>query len=678
MTGLAGDPVPALAALDTLIAVELHRLRARYALSLDEFRGLFVSDAMVDALLARQAPPPAPVDLGAQVTRLAMPMRGISARMTLCPHSAAMLTLAMAPELDARYPTLFAYLNDDVTRRWPTLDLAQRLLLAPGDTGGARRLRASLGPAGTLAGSGLVLPAGSEEGGRPLLLQAWRAAPAVSHYVLDLPGQPMAGLHLLDQAPVSATRTLDAPVALLVAGAAGSGRTAIAAAWAGTFGRPALLFTPGLSDNQPLAALARQACLAARLLNAVLVLDARLHTAPSPMAGFDPAVPLAVVVDSLAGWRTALAPRLVLTRQAGVPTAPERAALWRSALADQRIEAPCTGIEHVAGRFQLTAGAIRQASMRMRIEGPARVADQAALLTAARAEGAAELGGLARPVRLTARWDDLILPDGALRQLRDFAAAIALRGQVFGDWGFGAVGRGTGDGLAALFSGGSGTGKTMSAAIIAGELGLDLWRIDLASTVSKYIGETEKNLDRLFSSAGTANAILFFDEADALFGKRGEVKDSHDRYANIEIAYLLQRLEEHPGVVILATNLSRNLDTAFLRRLPFVIDFPMPDATGRARLWRLAIPPDAPLGRSVDLAALAQRHELSGGDIRSAALEAAFLAAAKGGAIDADVLDIAVRRQLMKRGQLPGAPSRAVPVGTRRLNGDAEGRHATA
>src|SRR5690606_29518393 len=164
--------------------------------------------------------------------------------------------------------------------------------------------------------------------------------------------------------------------------------------------------------------------------------------------------------------------------------------------------------------------------------------------------------------------------------------AVATRTQVFEHWGFAAVGRGGSTGLAALFSGGSGTGKTMSAAIIAAELGLDLWRIDLAATVSKYIGETEKNLDRLFSAAGVGNAILFFDEADALFGKRSEVKDSHDRYANVEIAYLLQRLEDHPGVVILATNLSRNLDAAFLRRLPFVIEFPLPDDGAREALWR--------------------------------------------------------------------------------------------
>ncbi len=225
-------------------------------------------------------------------------------------------------------------------------------------------------------------------------------------------------------------------------------------------------------------------------------------------------------------------------------------------------------------------------------------------------------------------------------------------------WGFGAVGRGNSQGLAALFSGGSGTGKTMSAAIIAAEIGLDLWRIDLAAIVSKYIGETEKNLDRLFSAAGTANAILFFDEADALFGKRSEVKDSHDRYANIEIAYLLQRLEDHDGVVILASNLSRNLDTAFLRRLPFVVDFPLPDAAGRAALWRMALPRQAPLCPKVDFAELARRFELSGGDIRIAALEAAFLAAARGSRIDQDALDTAIRRQLMKRGQLPGTPAR--------------------
>ena len=196
-------------------------------------------------------------------------------------------------------------------------------------------------------------------------------------------------------------------------------------------------------------------------------------------------------------------------------------------------------------------------------------------------------------------------------------------------WGFGRK-LAQGKGVTALFAGPSGTGKTMAAEVIAGELGLDLYKIDLAGVVSKYIGETEKNLDRIFAAAEDANAILFFDEADALFGKRSEVRDAHDRYANIEIAYLLQKMEEYDGVAILATNLRSNLDEAFVRRLAFTVHFPFPDEADRRRIWRGIWPAATPLAADVDLDFLAAQFKLSGGNIKNIALAAAFLAAADG------------------------------------------------
>jgi SpoVK/Ycf46/Vps4 family AAA+-type ATPase len=216
---------------------------------------------------------------------------------------------------------------------------------------------------------------------------------------------------------------------------------------------------------------------------------------------------------------------------------------------------------------------------------------------------------------------------------------------VHEDWGF--AGRGArGLGIAALFAGESGTGKTMAAEAIANEVRLDLFRIDLASTVSKYIGETEKNLARLFDAAEASGAVLLFDEADALFGKRSEVKDSHDRYANIEIAYLLQRIEAYRGLAILTTNLKSSLDKAFMRRIRFVVQFPFPDEAMRERLWRRQLPARAPLA-AIDYAALA-RAPLSGGHIRAAALQAAFAAAARGSVIDGDLLTQAMRGEFAK------------------------------
>jgi SpoVK/Ycf46/Vps4 family AAA+-type ATPase len=204
----------------------------------------------------------------------------------------------------------------------------------------------------------------------------------------------------------------------------------------------------------------------------------------------------------------------------------------------------------------------------------------------------------------------------------------------------------------ALLAGNSGTGKTMAADVMANALGLDLYRIDLSAVVSKYIGETEKNLDAIFREAERSNAILFFDEADALFGKRSEVKDAHDRYANIETAYLLQRMEEYSGIVILATNLKMNLDEAFVRRLHFVVDFPMPDEPFRKRIWEGAVPPEAPLGNDIDWDFLARQFKVSGGNIKNAVVAGAFLAAGEGQPIGMSHLVRGMRREYQKLGRM--------------------------
>jgi SpoVK/Ycf46/Vps4 family AAA+-type ATPase len=241
-----------------------------------------------------------------------------------------------------------------------------------------------------------------------------------------------------------------------------------------------------------------------------------------------------------------------------------------------------------------------------------------------------------------------------LRRLREFAAAIRAREQVFRGWAF-VRGSGGSTSLRALFAGASGTGKTMSAAVIARAIGLDLFRIDLSAVVSKYIGETEKNLERIFQAAEGSNAILFFDEADALFGKRSEVKDAHDRYANIEVAYLLQRMETYDGVLILATNLAKHIDEAFSRRIHVDIDFPLPDEAQRARLWRQLIPAEAPTSPDVDYEFLARQFPLTGGEIRNVALAAGFLAAYEDTDIAMTHLVRAIARQRRKQGKLPTA-----------------------
>jgi SpoVK/Ycf46/Vps4 family AAA+-type ATPase len=244
-----------------------------------------------------------------------------------------------------------------------------------------------------------------------------------------------------------------------------------------------------------------------------------------------------------------------------------------------------------------------------------------------------------------------VVPDRQLDALHSISAYLRHRDQVLGDWGYERrVAKS--QGLKILFAGESGTGKTMAAQVLAAELGLEIFRVDLATTVSKYIGETEKNLDRIFGAAEGSNAILFFDEADALFGKRSEVGDSHDRYANIEVAYLLQKMEGYPGAVILATNFRRNIDDAFVRRLDFVIDFPFPEAEDRRRIWDRVLPEQAPRADDVDLDFLAEKFKLSGGAIRNCSLAAAFQAADDDGPIGMSHLVRAVAQEYGKQGRL--------------------------
>ncbi|GAB2502757.1 ATP-binding protein [Pseudoxanthomonas sangjuensis] len=262
------------------------------------------------------------------------------------------------------------------------------------------------------------------------------------------------------------------------------------------------------------------------------------------------------------------------------------------------------------------------------------------------------LDALAQRIDSGTTLDDLVLPDAQLAMLRDIGRQLRHRRRVYRDWGF-AARSSRGLGLAALFAGESGTGKTMAAEAIANAAGLDLYRVDLASTVSKYIGETEKNLKRIFDAAEASGAVLLFDEADALFGKRSEVKDSHDRYANIETAYLLQRIEAYRGLAILTTNMKNALDKAFLRRIRFVVQFPFPDEAARVELWRRQFPAQAPLDPEIRWEPLA-RLQLAGGHIRGIALNAAFMAAHEDAAISQRHLTAAAHAELAKLERSPG------------------------
>jgi hypothetical protein len=310
------------------------------------------------------------------------------------------------------------------------------------------------------------------------------------------------------------------------------------------------------------------------------------------------------------------------------PSPAEQHDLWQKALGPLAQELNGQ-IEALITQFDLGIQGIHAVSAEV-LEGLSEGREEAPgaiLWEACRAQSRPRLDDLAQRIEPAATWDELVLPESQRQILREVAAHVRQRARVYETWGFAAKGA-RGLGISALFAGASGTGKTMAAEVLASELRLDLYRIDLSQVVSKYIGETEKNLRRVFDAAEEGGAILLFDEADALFGKRSEVKDSHDRYANIEVSYLLQRMESYRGLAILTTNMKNALDTAFLRRIRFVVQFPFPDAEQRAEIWRLIFPPGTPT-EGLDMSKLA-RLNVAGGNIRNIALNAAFLAADAG------------------------------------------------
>jgi hypothetical protein len=323
--------------------------------------------------------------------------------------------------------------------------------------------------------------------------------------------------------------------------------------------------------------------------------------------------------------------RLGLTYDVNKPTSAEQRALWHSLLGNDapRLEA---AVEHVVSQFSLNpsviAAAVQGAWGRLTAEqdkDSANVEDVGVVLwDLCRTQSRPRLDDLAQHIEPAANWDDLVLPQEQREVLREICMHVRQQARVYDDWDFQSKSRRR-LGVSALFAGLSGTGKTMAAEVLASELRLDLYRIDLSAVASKYIGETEKNLRRLFDAAEDGGAILFFDEADALFGRRSEVEDSHDRYANIEVSYLLSRMEAYRGLAILTTNLKDALDPAFLRCFRFIVQFPFPDQAEREAIWHGIFPAATPT-EDLDYARLAQLN-LAGGDIRNIALKAAFLAA---------------------------------------------------
>jgi AAA+ superfamily predicted ATPase len=579
------------------------------------------------------------------------------------------LLLALAPALDVRYERLYGFLQDDVTRKRPTPNLGLDLLCAPGAERWAHLARFSA-DAPLFRQRLLEQVADSPHPAPNSLGQPLKVDDAVSAWLLGgaqlaAELQPFAELQPAAPAPADAVIIEPIRAALERAGGEevwlfhGPDRAAqLAAARALAQRRQCPLLTVDWEA-------ARRQASAAQLLRLALR-DARLHQAVVMLLGWGHgdetaassaevfAHPATIILASAEAWQPAGVERRRRAWRLAFPTPgfEQRRRLWQHFLggADYDVAA-------LASQFALQSDQIRDAVATAHDLAAQRAGPEASALTeddlrlAARAHSNPRLGQLARKIKPRYQWADIILPPDQILILREIVAMVRSRPRVLEDWG---VGRklASSAGVTVLFAGAPGTGKTMAADIIAAELGLDLYKIELSGVISKYIGETEKNLERIFSEAQSSNAILFFDEADSIFGKRSEVKDAHDRYANIEISYLLQRMEAYDGVTVLATNLRANLDEAFTRRLQFAVDFPFPDDADRLRLWQTLFPPEVPRAADLDLERLARRFKLSGGNIRNVIVTAAYLAASDSGQVTMHHLLHGIRRELQKMGRL--------------------------
>ncbi|MDX3500634.1 ATP-binding protein [Streptomyces sp. ATCC51928] len=586
------------------------------------------------------------------------------------------LLIALVPDLDDRFEAFYGYLNDDVSRRRPSIGLALGLCgVALSDPAARARLAAGA----PLRAGGLLL---AEDLNRPFLSRALRVPDRVAAHLLgdDTPDPRLADLlapwqavpGVGDPAPLAGVLAEGGALAYLSEDQGGAG-TALAASALRAAGRRVLgLDLARLAEDPSPAEAVRALVREARLTGAGLVcapLDAVARERPGLLRLLT-ATPVPTVLVGRAPWDASwsAAPPLLLHAPRVEPSA--RGALWREAYeqvagfgaghasgltagASTPSLPPAIAPDHLLAPFLLTpeqiTGAARSAAQAARLAGGELTEDH--VRRGARAQNAAGLDRLARRIEPTVTWDDLVLPPDTHTQLRELTARARHRDRVLGEWGM-RPGGGRGRGVSALFAGDSGTGKTMSAEVIAADLGLDLYTVDLATVIDKYVGETEKNLERIFTEAAGVNGVLLFDEADAIFGKRSDVKDAHDRYANVESAYLLQRMESFDGLAILATNLRANLDDAFTRRLDLVIDFPVPDPEQRLLLWDRCLGPALPRGTDLDLPFCAENFELAGGNIRSIAVTSAYLAADTGGAVTMETVIHAIQREYQKLGRL--------------------------
>ena len=642
MSGLAAEHLRVrLAELhQALRAAVDHQSRAAAALTRPDLTPFCVTDEQVEALLGRvdafaeaMTEPPSvsrPDPEGEQHLRrlaasrgVALPLDTLATRFGLTRAEQDALLLVAAPELDAGYERVYAFIVDNLNRRAPSVELL--LTVAARTPPDRLALRRALAPAGRLRRYGLVLAYGEAptELARELALGT-----GVFEYLMGWLGD--AGLVGHDPGEVtvpepwvvspylSAERVTGLAKALAAGGVdvvglwgcPPDGQVDAAITLAAAAGRPLRRMTSDPESDLRLAA----------ALGAVLWLPTDGAPDEPPGALLRSRVP--ICLTGVTPWRPAalLAARAYAELTVPAPAFPERRAMWSAAFP------ALTGgqLEDLAARYRMSAGELRAvaavADTDARLSGTGitgHVDEAIATVTRGRNNSAVQAIVPRRGIA------DLVLPEAQRNQITEIASAFRAWPRIAESWGFAAKSTG---GIKALFTGEPGTGKTMSAEVVTGLLGLELLKVDLAQVVSKWVGETEKNMEAVFQQAEDSHAVLLFDEADALFGKRGDVKHGTDRYANLEVGYLLQRLEVSDGLIILTSNLKENIDPAFTRRFHFVVHFPRPGLAERHLLWQLAFPPEAPLAADVDLEALC-RLDMTGASITAAARTAALTAA---------------------------------------------------
>jgi ATP-dependent 26S proteasome regulatory subunit len=688
-----------LARMDILIQRELHRWQLAGQNPQDAFRGLYISDSDANALIRRplgtswgQTISLAPEENQAfeaaleranfqiqELSELAHNegktprLEQLAADFKLDRFDLDVLLICLAGSFDLRYERIYGYLQDDVTRKRPTVNLVLDLLCDPGP---CRLPKLShFAPDAPLFRNNL-LEWGNEPGNSkpPVLSQTLVVDESITSWLTGR-YQPYADLDklvslcqphkaetdglLLDMDIQQFGASLKKQPIIVLYGPDQVSQEAAARYIAMQSGSPLLITSWASASESPhsLAWILHLVLRDARLIGAIpLFLGWEVGTGDKGLTCNSLAElvshPGTIILSGQSNWQVKgiERQRSIVSIEFPIPTYSQRRKLWEHFLGESG-----NGLDtsEVSGQFLLTVSQIRDAAaMAKDVAGqrgqPVQMED---LLAAAREHSSSHLASLARKITPRYCWKDIVLPDDQVALLREVVDTIRGRPLVLDDWGVGQK-LASSRGITVLFAGPPGTGKTMAAEVIAGELGLDLYKIDLSTIVSKYIGETEKNLEHIFNEAESSNAILFFDEADALFGKRSEVRDSHDRYANIEISYLLQRMEAYDGVTILATNLRSNLDEAFTRRLQFAVDFPFPDEENRLRIWTSLFPVDVPRGPAIDFPYLARRYKLTGGSIRNIIVNAAYRAASNGGQVMMEHLLHGTRRELQKMGRL--------------------------